>query len=388
MNQIENTREVLWHQLTLGHLSRNKFWGEDPDTQYHSVVASSTLVQDGDVNILVDPTLPVDEIERRLQRYCGLDRNDIDIVFATHYHTDHRVDAEKYPNAKLYMSAESIQEIADVKKEGGRFAQIFLNGAVFDFEAAPVQLTPGVAVHPLPGHTLGLAGLVFTSGGKKILLSGDTIMNTEFYSAREGYFIDASQEKTAASMQWAHENVDIIVPGHGDWFFAAEGEKSVTWRRLSLCAEGEETAVLVQTGDENIVINPTLPGHLLREALFDAHGLDPSDITRVICLKGDPAHTKDLLTMKRAQYYLPAYASAAEAPSRAADIPLPQVEFSVWENLPSLPLELIQIGISPVCLFESGGKKIAVSCESCEEQALSAMGVDVAILGGTVQLLR
>ena len=64
--------EVEWKQLTLGHLSRNKFWGEDPDTQYHSVVASSTLVRDGDINILVDPTLPVDEMENRLQRYCGL----------------------------------------------------------------------------------------------------------------------------------------------------------------------------------------------------------------------------------------------------------------------------------------------------------------------------
>ena len=58
--------EVEWKQLTLGHLSRNKFWGEDPDTQYHSVVASSTLVRDGDINILVDPTLPVDEM------LCGL----------------------------------------------------------------------------------------------------------------------------------------------------------------------------------------------------------------------------------------------------------------------------------------------------------------------------
>lgn len=163
--------EVEWKQLTLGHLSRNKFWGEDPDTQYHSVVASSTLVRDGDINILVDPTLPVDEMENRLQRYCGLDRNGIDIIFATHFHTDHRLDAEKYPNAKLYMSAESIQDVAELRKEGGAFAQIFLNGAVFDFEAAPRQLSPGVEVHPLPGHTLGLSGLVFTSGGKKVLLA-------------------------------------------------------------------------------------------------------------------------------------------------------------------------------------------------------------------------
>ena len=39
-------------------------------------------------------SLTVDEMETRLQRYCGLDRNDIDIVFATHFHMDHRLDAE------------------------------------------------------------------------------------------------------------------------------------------------------------------------------------------------------------------------------------------------------------------------------------------------------
>lgn len=60
---MRNTHAVKWKQLALGHLSHNKFWGEDPDAQYHSVVASSTLVQEGDINILVDPTLPVDAFE-------------------------------------------------------------------------------------------------------------------------------------------------------------------------------------------------------------------------------------------------------------------------------------------------------------------------------------
>lgn len=134
-------------------------------------------------------------------------------------------------------------------------------------------------------------------------------MNAEFYHAREGYFIDASQKKTAASMEWAAKNVDIIVPGHGDWFFtsgqATGGEKTLQWRKLNLCASGEETAVLVQAGNENILINPTLRGHLLRDAIYDAKGLEPSAITRVICLKSDPQHTLDVPIMKNAQLYLP-----------------------------------------------------------------------------------
>lgn len=386
---MENAHEVAWKQLTLGHLSRNKFWGEDPDTQYHSIVASSTLLRDGDVNILVDPTLPVEEMESRLQHYCGLDRKEIDIVFATHFHTDHRVDAEKYPNAKLYMSAESVQDVAALRKEGGAFAGIFLNGAVFDFEAAPRRLSPGVEVCPLPGHTLGLAGLVFTSGGKKILLAGDTIMNSEFYHAREGYFIDASQEKTAASMKWAAEQAEIIVPGHGDWFFAEEGAaaggEKLTWRKLNLCADGEETAVLVQTERENIVINPTLQGHLLRQALYDAKGLDPSEITRVICLKNDPQHTLDVPVMKNAQLYLPPQVIKAE--KQSGESASRKLNFSTWEKTPELPIEILEIGSSAVCLFDSSGRKIAVAAGPCDEHALTALGVQVAIMGGEVRIL-
>ena len=381
--------EVVWKQLTLGHLSRNKFWGEDPDTQYHSVVASSTLVQDGDVRILVDPTLPVEEMESRLQRYCGLGRNDIDIVFATHFHTDHRLDAEKYPNAKLYMSAESIQEVADLRKNGGAFAEIFLNGAVFDFEAAPRQLSPGVEVQPLPGHTLGLAGLVFTSGGKKILLSGDTIMNREFYQAREGYFIDASQEKNAASMDWAAEHVELIVPGHGDWFFAgqnaADGDGKLQWRKLNLCAGGEETAVLVQTETENIVINPTLPGHLLRQALYDAKGLDPAAVTGVICLKCDPEHTLDVPVMKNARCYLPEW--MLEAGPQSGESGGRKGNVQAWKKTPEMPIDLIKTGSSAVCVFSSGGKKIAVASDCCEEQFLLEQGIDVAVMGGEVRIL-
>lgn len=385
---MSNVHEVEWRQLTLGHLSRNKFWGEDPDTQYHSVVASSTLVRDGEINILVDPTLPVEEMESRLKRYCGIDRNDIDIVFATHFHTDHRLDAEKYPNAKLYMSAESVQEVADLRKEGGTFAQIFLNGAVFDFEAAPRYLSPGVEVCPLPGHTLGLAGLVFTSGGKKILLAGDTIMNPEYYNAREGYFIDASQEKTAASMDWAAKNVDIIVPGHGDWFFAAEKtadrDKLLRWRKLNLCADGEETAVLVQTESENIIINPTLKGHLMREAIYDARGLDPSAVTRVICLKSDPESTLDVRIMKNAQLYLPGW--VLEAATQSGENR--KLDFKAWEKTPEIPVDIIKIGSLAVCLFDSGDQRIAVMSGSCDEQPLVDMGVNVCIMGGEVRILQ
>ena len=366
---------IKWIQLTLGHLSRNKFWGEDPDTQYHSVVASSTLVKDGDINILVDPTLPVEDMEKRLKLYCGLDRNDIDIVFATHFHTDHRIDAEKYPNAKLYMSEESVKEVEELRVSGGPMAEIFLNGAVFDFEAAPRHMTANVEVVPLPGHTLGLSGLYFTSDGKKILLSGDKIMNPEYYAAREGYFIDASQEKTRASMDWALANADIIVPGHGDFFYTDDpAEKKILWRKLNLCADGEESSVLVKIGKENIIINPVLHGHILREAIYDAWGLDPSDITRVICLKDDPKHTMDLKLMSNAKYYI---ATSTES----------SMGFESWISSDEFPIDIMDISGDPVCVFESGGRKIAVTSLDKDDKRIS-LDADIVAAGNGVKILK
>ena len=102
-------------------------------------------------------------------------------------------------------------------------AQAFLNGAVFDFEAAPRFVSPGVEVHSLPGHTSGPCGAWFSLAGQKILLAGDTIMNLEYYNAREGHFIDASQEKTAASMDWAAKNGILSFPDTVTGFLPQRG---------------------------------------------------------------------------------------------------------------------------------------------------------------------
>ena len=168
---------LQWKTLTLGHLSRNKFWGESDAAQYHSVVATTTLVQTEGVNILVDPTLPVEQTEALLRLHAGLGREDIHIVYATHYHGDHRVDADKYPNAKQYMSAASLQDaqaaIEEVRK--GRGVPAFVVG-LEKFLPAPEQLAPGVALYPLPGHTDGNTGLMLTAREGSVLLAGDTIM--------------------------------------------------------------------------------------------------------------------------------------------------------------------------------------------------------------------
>lgn len=370
---------LQWKTLTLGHLSRNKFWGESDNAQYHSVVATTTLVQADGVNILVDPTLPVHQTEALLRRSAGLGREDIHIVFATHYHGDHRVDADAYPNAKQYMSAASLADAQTAIEEvrQGRGVPAFVVGLEV-FAPAPQTLAPGVELYPLPGHTDGNTGLMLDAPEGKVLLAGDTIMGEEYFCAGQGYWFNTSAEKTHASILRAAEDADMVVPGHGDWFLT-EGRKAVGqdrnscwWYRLNL--EGEETVVLVSTGENKVLIQPSLPGHLLREAIYDRTGLEPSAITHVLCLDGDPKHRRDVETLRNAVCLMDAQALAQQS-----DLP----RFQAWSGqVPELTVE------EGVCLFPSPEGTVAVAADRPSQALLQKRHVRVLIWGAETSIIE
>ena len=377
---------LQWKTLTLGHLSRNKFWGESDAAQYHSVVATTTLVQTDGINILVDPTLPVEQTEALLRLHAGLGREDIHIVYATHYHGDHRVDADKYPNAKQYVSAASLQDaqaaIEEVRQ--GRGVPAFVVG-LEDFLPAPEQLAPGVTLYPLPGHTDGNTGLMLTAQEGSVLLAGDTIMGEEYFCAGEGYWFNTSAEKTHESIVRAARDADIVVPGHGDIFLTeGRGEfgkprHSCWWYRLNLGSSQEESVVLVRAGNCNVLINPSLPGHFLRQALYDRTGLDPADITHVLCLDGAAKHRLDVETLRNAAYLMPAGALEHQK-AAGADIHL--ALFHAWNNqIPELTLA------GGICCFEAPEGTVAVAAECPSDEFLKENRVKV-LLRGSVMTVR
>lgn len=378
---------LQWKTLTLGHLSRNKFWGESDAAQYHSVVATTTLVQTDGFNILVDPTLPVEQTEALLQLHAGLRREDIHIVYATHYHGDHRVDADQYPNAKQYMSAASLQDaqaaIEEVRQ--GRGVPAFVMG-LEDFLPAPEQLAPGVTLYPLPGHTDGNTGLMLAASEGRVLLAGDTIMGEEYFCAGEGYWFNTSAEKTHISILRAAQDADIVVPGHGDVFLTegrskfAGSRHSCWWYRLNLGSCQEESVALVRVGNCNVLINPSLPGHILRQALYDRTGLDPADITHVLCLDGKAKHRLDVETLKNAAYLMPAGALEHQ---KAAGDDIHLALFYSWSNqIPELAIE------DGICFFDAPEGTVAVTTEKPSDELLDKKQVKVLLCGNTMIVRR
>lgn len=377
---------LKWKNITLGHLSRNKFWGESDAAQYHSVVATTTLVQADGLNILVDPTLPVEQTEKLLRLHAGLGREDIDIVYATHYHADHRIDADCYPNARLYMSEAALADSKAAMEQSERSsgASPVVVG-LEDFHAAPERLAPGVQLYALPGHTDGNTGLMLDAPEGKVLLSGDTIMGEEYFCAGEGYWFNTSAEKTRASIVLAAQHADVVVPGHGDWFLtkgrstSGESRSGCWWYRLNLGSSAEKSVILVCTGENKILINPSLPGPCLREVLYDRTGLEPSAITHVLCLDGAPQNRVDVETLKNAVCLMPAGALAQQQ-TDGGDSHLKL--FCVWENqIPELTVD------EGICMFQAPEGTVAVAVNDPSQDFLTENAVRVLACGAVVTVL-
>jgi len=203
-----------WHVITSGHLSRNKFWGESETVQYHPVLATCTVVQTEHGNVVVDPSQDGEEMRQSVFNRCGLKPSDIDIVYSTHFHRDHWMGAHAFPNAAFYMpktDCESAMALKDyvIPEHAESLARL-----------VPIegQIVEGLTLVPLPGHTPGLQGVLFDAPEGRVLISGDSIMNFEYFQAKEGYFYSVSLEKSRESIEKAAQIADFIVPGHGNYF--------------------------------------------------------------------------------------------------------------------------------------------------------------------------
>jgi glyoxylase-like metal-dependent hydrolase (beta-lactamase superfamily II) len=207
-------KKNVWHLVTAGQLSRNKFWGEDENVFYHPVLATSAVIQSESGNILVDPSLEGSKIGDAVFNCCGLKPDDINYIYITHMHNDHWMGLETFPGAKIFMA----EKDAEIVKEAMEYMDEKVRENAKRIVPASGELLPGFELIPLPGHTLGVQGLLFEGPEGKILATGDSVMNAEFFSAREGYFFSADLEKSKESIAKAAAMADFIIPGHGNYF--------------------------------------------------------------------------------------------------------------------------------------------------------------------------
>ncbi|MFO7708118.1 MAG: MBL fold metallo-hydrolase [Desulfobacterales bacterium] len=179
---------------------------------------SVVLVRGAGQNIIFDTGSHGD----RRQLIGALDRLDIapaDIqsVYLSHFHYDHALNADIFPNARLLVSVKEWEYVQSgaFRKAGDPFVPTSLIAWAAErvelFEAGQ-DLLPGLVALPLPGHTPGLCGLLLEQ--EKTLLAGDGVKNGWEFARRQPPPCFFSTRAALESYERAAAAAKLIVPGH------------------------------------------------------------------------------------------------------------------------------------------------------------------------------
>ncbi len=178
---------------------------------------SVVLLRAGGKNILFD-TGSYGDRPLLLQQLagCGLAPEDVDLIFASHFHYDHVVNAELFGCEVAVSRAEWRYVVeGDYLARRDPFVPRALVGHLGK-RLVPVgggdELAPGIVTVELPGHTPGTTGLLVRDEG--VLLASDAVKNAWDFvrGAPPPSFFSA--ETAPANYRRVRELARVVVPGH------------------------------------------------------------------------------------------------------------------------------------------------------------------------------
>lgn len=196
-----------WDIITIGNLSRNRYWGE-PDTKpLRSAICTTTLISGSGFQLLVDPSLAdKDAMAKELDRRTGVKLDDITAVFITHEHGDHYAGISHFSNAAWYAAA-PVAEILNGRKN-----------LVRTMETAPASLFGAVDVIPTPGHTRSHHALRFDCDSRSVVAAGDSVATRDFWRERRSYYNAVDPDLASRTMEKLAAIASVIIPGHDNYF--------------------------------------------------------------------------------------------------------------------------------------------------------------------------
>jgi len=198
-----------WNVITIGNLSRNRYWGESDAKGVRSAICTCMLIAGNEFRLLVDPSLAdAAEMAKELDRRTGVKPRDITAVFVTHEHGDHFAGLKHFTDAK-WLAAPAVAEILNRTAKLPRHV-----------ESIAGRLLDAVDVIPTPGHTVSHHSLRFDCDGMSVVAAGDAVATHDFFRERRGYFNAVDFELSARTMDRLAAMADIIVPGHDNYFLS------------------------------------------------------------------------------------------------------------------------------------------------------------------------
>jgi glyoxylase-like metal-dependent hydrolase (beta-lactamase superfamily II) len=197
-----------WDIVTIGNLSRNRYWGESDEKPLRRAICTCTVISGNSFNLLVDPSLEdYSMMFEELNRRTGLTPEKIDTVFITHQHSDHVAGLKHFENAK-WLAASSVA--SGLNKTGILKKRIEPSGNI---------LFNSIEVLPSPGHTDDHHILRFDCQGMSVVIAGDSVPTRDFWKEKRGYYNAVDFDQSRKTMEHIESIADIIVPGHDNMFF-------------------------------------------------------------------------------------------------------------------------------------------------------------------------
>ncbi|MFC3835089.1 MULTISPECIES: MBL fold metallo-hydrolase [Deinococcus] len=223
--------KVLWSRVT-----------DSDDLNRIPLRVNPLLIQRGGENILVETGLwdqggekfdhmyaaERDESVFRGLEAVGLGAEDIHLVICTHLHFDHvgrsvtALGEPTFPNARYVVQGQELHD-ARHPHERSRASYIpqtfepLVDAGLFDVVEGEHDLRPGLSVLPLPGHTLGMQGVVLRSGGQTLVYTADLLPTLNhaplpYIMGFDLYPVTTLETRRRYFPQWAEEGAVICTP--------------------------------------------------------------------------------------------------------------------------------------------------------------------------------
>jgi N-acyl homoserine lactone hydrolase len=217
------------------------------------------LLRDGKRNILFDtgPFRVRPTLIAALANY-GLTPEHIDTVFVSHLHWDHIENIDLFRHAEILVPRLEFDYAANLRPtDWGTppYAREMLRAMRIELlDDREQEIFPGVTTLPLPGHSIGLQGLVVEAEDGDLVLASDAL-----WSARDAVrghpdvaFFDPGQGQN--SLDRALAAGTIFYPGHDRPFTFENGRVNYLTQysyqlRFSFQPDGRDITTMISTED-------------------------------------------------------------------------------------------------------------------------------------------
>nr|HID59411.1 N-acyl homoserine lactonase family protein [Desulfobacterales bacterium] len=195
-------------------------------------------IEGPDENILVDTGGPAEENNKfwfgakDIQSFedalakVNLKPEDIDIIICTHAMFDHMLNAQKCPNARVYIQEEELRFAYSPNPIiAGTYSKSYLRDLKFIPICGDQEIAPGVKAISLPGHSPGTQGVAVETKDGLAVITGFCCIEENFTECPEPFKdmwnnmipigIHTDPVLALESMNRVKGLADIIVPQHG-----------------------------------------------------------------------------------------------------------------------------------------------------------------------------